>query len=250
MSLPGLRVDPKDLPAVAIVVGDPVRAERAAERLDDAREIARNREYATFVGARDGRRLAVVSHGVGAAGANVCFEELLRGGVRTLVRAGTCGAIAEGIGDGELIVASGAVREDAVTDHLMPLAYPAAADRRVVDALLAAAAHQGVAVREGLVVTEANLYPGIDPPRWQRYVGYGVLGVEMELSALLVLAAMRGARAGGILAVDGNLLDRDPRMSDYDPHREVVERGVEAMLEIALDAAAVFTRDAGGAGDT
>lgn len=261
--LPGLRLRPADVPPVAVVVGDPDRAERAAAGLEGAREVGRNREYRTFVGARDGVPLAVVSHGVGAAGANLCFIELLDAGVHTLVRAGTCGAIAHGIRDGDWIVATGAVREDAVTEHLVPLPYPAIADRRVTDALeraarrragydaSAASAERGAgqagrrAVRTGLVVTEANFYPWMATPRWQRYRGTGTLGVEMELSALLVLAAARGARAGGILTVDGNLLEKDPAMSDYDPHREVVETGVVEMLDVALEAAAALARDPG-----
>jgi uridine phosphorylase len=61
----------------------------------------------------------------------------------------------------------------------------------------------------------------------------------MEMSTLYVIAAMRGVRAGGILTVDGNLVEeRDADMSDYDPHRAVVAGGVTAMLEIAVDAAA------------
>lgn len=244
---------PVDLPSVAVVVGDPARAERAAEGLEGARPLGRNREYWTFVGSHAGARLAVVSHGVGAAGANLCFTELLDAGVRTLVRAGTCGAIAEGIGDGDWIVATGAVREDAVTEHLVPLPYPAIAHREVTSALERTARTRATdggraaagerSVRAGLVVTEANFYPGREPPRWQRYRGTGPLGVEMELSALLVLAAVRGARAGGILTVDGNLLEKDPSMSDYDPHRPVVEDAVSAMLEVALDAAAAVAGD-------
>ena len=59
--------------------------------------------------------------------------------------------------------------------------------------------------------------------------------------ALLVLAQMYGARAGGILTTDGNLVrDKNPNMSDYDPHREVVAEGKEQMLVIALEALAAL----------
>lgn len=239
--LPILCVSPAELTPVAIVVGDPGRAARVAALLDDAERIGANREYVTFSGTRGGVRLTVSSHGVGAAGANVCFAELLRGGVRTLLRAGTCGAIVEGVGDGDHIIATSAVREDAVSDHLMPPGYPAVADPVVSDALRAAARAAGTPVREGMVVTEANFYPGSEPPRWQRYRGYGPLAVEMELSSLYVLAAMNGARAGGILTVDGNLVEtRRADMTDYDPHRAVVQDGVGRMLEMAVHAAATL----------
>lgn len=244
--LPTLRVPAEDLAPVAIVVGDPERARATAELLEDAARVGHNREYDTWVGRRGKARITVASHGVGAAGANICFAELLRGGVHTFLRAGTCGAIAEGIRDGDAIIATSAVREDAVSDHLIPAGYPAVADRRVTESLLESARRHGLSAREGMVVTEANFYPGADPPRWERYRGQGPLAVEMEMCSLYVIAAMNGARAGGILTVDGNLVEeKRPDMSDYDPHRPVVADGVAAMLEVAVSAAAALARDSG-----
>lgn len=238
-TLPILRVAPRDLASVAIVVGDPDRARATAALLDDPVEIGSNREYLTLAGSRDGVSLIVASHGVGAPGANVCFAELFRGGVDTVIRAGTCGGIVEGVGDGDLVIATAAVREDGASDQLISPAYPAVADRRVVEALAATAARSGIACREGLIVTEATFYPGAYPPRWQGYTEYGALAVEMEMSALFVMASMHGVRAGGITAVDGNLVEtRNPDMSDYDPDRDVVRRAVSSMLEIAVQAAA------------
>lgn len=245
-SLPILRVSPRDLAPTALVVGDPARARAAAEFLDDVETVGRNREYLTLAGTRDGARLVVASHGVGAPGANVCFAELLRGGVRTFIRAGTCGAIVEDLKDGDLVIATSAVREDGASDQLIPLAYPAAADRRVTAALAAAGARAGAPAREGMVVTEATFYPGAFPPRWQSYREWGPVAVEMEMASLYVLASMYEARAGGILTVDGNLVGGNRSdMSDYDPHREVVSQGVAGMLEIAVAAAASLAQ-AGG----
>jgi uridine phosphorylase len=239
--LPLLKVHARDLTPHALVVGDPFRVRDAATLMSDVREIGSHREYCTLTGTVAGQRLTVASHGVGSGGANVCFMELLKGGAQVLIRAGTCGAMHATIDDGDLIIATGAVREDAATEHLMPLAYPAVADRHVVHALVQAAQRQGYTEPHvGLIVSVANFYPSaMLPSPWEKYVGYGVLGVEMELSALLVVAHMHGARAGGIVTTDGNLVRKpDPAMDGYDPHREVVARGKQAMLQIALAALA------------
>jgi uridine phosphorylase len=239
--LPLLKVHARDLAPYALVVGDPDRVRDAAALMSDVREIGNNREYLTVTGTFAGQRLTVSSHGVGVGGANVCFMELLKGGVRVLIRAGTSGAMRADIDEGDLIVATGAVREDAATEHLMPLAYPAVADRHVVHALVQAAQQHGYDdPHVGLLVSQANFYASdMLPAPWEKYVGYGVLGVEMELSALLVVAHMNGARAGGIVTTDGNLVRKqDPAMDSYDPHREVVARGKQAMLQIALEALA------------
>lgn len=240
---PILGVRAGDLPDRFVVVGDPTRAEAVADRLTGAIELGRNREYATFAGSHLGRRVGVASHGVGAAGAGVCFEELCRGGAGVIIRAGTCGGMQDHILEGTLVVATGAVRAEGFTDKLVPLGFPAVADHGVTAALRAAAGLIGARystspVFEGVVLTDSLFYPhgvlGSNLAMWQRA---GVVAVEMEAAALFVISSLHGVRAGTILAVDGNpLVEKDDDMSGYDPHRQVVKEAVETMVEIALDA--------------
>lgn len=238
--MPILGIRAGEVPARVLVVGDPARAQRTAARLDDARELARNREYVTFGGRLGGEDIGVVSHGVGSAGATVCFEELCRSGVRRLIRAGTAGGMQPHVRDGTLVVARGAVRQEGVTAHLVPSSYPALADLDIVLGLRAAAAAIGREVIEGVVLTNDLFYPhdvlGSDLPLWQRA---GVVAVEMECAALFITAALHGVSAGAILAIDGNpLAEEDDRMTAYDPHREIVTLTVDEMLTIALEATA------------
>jgi len=232
-----LRCSTADIAEVALVVGDPTRATALASRLDDSRQVGASREYHTFAGSVNGRPVTVCSHGVGAGGANVCFFELLNGGARVFIRAGTCGGLQPGIRDGHLVLATGAIREDGASEPLIPLAYPAACDRHLSSALAAAATDLRATCHEGLVVTSANFYSGWQPPPWRKYTPHGALAVEMELASLLVVAAMHGARAAGILTVDGNLVEEnDPLMTDYDPDRQIVRDGVSAMLDVVVEA--------------
>ncbi len=237
-----LQVRPRDLSSHALVVGDPQRAADAARLLDDPRELAYAREYRTFAGTYRGKRVTICSHGVGASGANVCFAELFVGGVKTVIRAGTCGALVASIDDGDLIVATGAIREDGVSEKLIPLAYPALADRHVVAALEDAAATQPhLSLHVGVALTTATLYPGLLPPATDLWMRAGAVCVEMELATLLVMAGLSGVRAGGIFTSDGNLARAVTPALDpaaYDPHREIVSQGKDAMLRVALEALA------------
>ncbi|MFV0306326.1 MAG: nucleoside phosphorylase [Desertimonas sp.] len=237
-TLPILAARIDDVPERVLVVGDPGRAGRVAERLVDAREVSRNREYVMFRGVHDGTEVGVVSHGVGSAGAAVCFEELCRAGARRLIRAGTTGGLQPDVRDGALVIARAAVRDEGITHRLVPAGYPAVADVDVVQALRAAAADGGPPVVEGIVVTSDLFYPhevlGSDLALWQRA---GAIAVEMEVAALFVTASLHGVAAGAILTVDGNpLLAGDDDMSGYDPHRDVVRTATDRMLTIALDA--------------
>ncbi len=236
-TLPLLRLRPEDVARRVLVVGDPARAARAAALLDDPAKVGDNREYVTYGGGFEGHRVGVTSHGIGAAGAGLAFEELARGGARVIIRAGTCGAVSDGVADGDAVIATGAVRDEGLTPRLVPLGYPAVAHHRVIAALEAEAAREGAPAHSGLVLTSDLFYPsdalGQD---WKVWQASRVVAVEMEAAALFVVAALHGIRAGGIFAVDGNPTRAAEDMSEYDPHREVVAEGVDRILAVALRA--------------
>lgn len=228
-----------DIAPRAMVVGDPARAAKAAGLLEGARQIGENREYATFVGKYKGVDVTIASHGIGGAGAAVCFEELARSGVQRIIRSGTAGGLQPEVVDGHIVVATGAVRMDGVTHQMVPPEFPALADPELAVRLKQTAAAAGAPAHYGVVLTSAIFYPYdlvnvVDQHQWQRA---GVVAVEMEAATLFVVAALNGIEAGGVFAIDGNPLQQtDESMSDYDPHREVVTKAVDAALFTALEA--------------
>lgn len=238
LTLPILGVRAVDVAARALVVGDPERCVTTAERLDDVREVGRSREYVTFTGDYHGVPVTVSSHGVGSAGAAICFEELARAGVRRIVRAGTCGGLQPGVDDGHLVVGTAAIRDDGLTDRLVAIEWPAVADPALTLALQEEAEAADTTTHVGVIHTAANFYPDtLSPePRWRYFHRAGAVAVEMEFAALLVVAQLRGMDAGGIFTVDGNLLSAEADMSDYAPHRSVVTEGKDAMIAAALTA--------------
>ena len=236
--LPLLRARVSDLADRALVVGDPARAALVAERLDDVRQLTANREYHVYAGSWKGVPVTVASHGVGAAGAAVCFEELARGGVSRIIRSGTAGGIQPEVVDGAIVVATGAVRADGVSHQLVPTEFPAIATPELTIALKAASAQSGLNVHSGIVLTGDMFYPsdvitGIDHQMWQRA---GIVAVEMEAAALFVIASLHGIESGAVFAIDGNpLAAKDEAMDGYDPYREIVTRAVDGAFTAALD---------------
>lgn len=234
--LPVTRIPRTGLPPRAVVVGDPFRAERVAKRLDNPVGVAFAREYRTFRGSWQGVEVVVSSHGVGGPGAICLFQELADAGVTTMLRLGTAGAMQPGLGDGDLVIAEACVRDDGVTQQLVPPEYPAVCGPETVLALVAAAEERQAPHHRGLIWTRAAFYPGLLPVPMPAYVQAGVLAIEMELSALLVLGALRGLRTGGVLVIDGVAADELVGTTGYDPHRDVVAAGVERGMDVALDA--------------
>ncbi len=242
--LPIIGVRPADLPDAMLVVGDPARSEAVAQRLDDPVELARSREYVTFRGSYQGVPVGVTSHGVGASGAALAFEGLFRGGVKRVIRSGTAGGMQDDVVDGDVVIATAAVREDGYTDLVVPPGFPAVASLELTAGLVEAAAESSVAAHCGTVLTSSLFFPmdvlGGTLPMWQRA---GVMAVEMECSALFIVASQYRRQAGAVLAIDGNPLAKgDADMAEYEPNRAIVKTAVANCIDLSLAAVTAADR--------
>ena len=234
--LPILKVDESQIPERVLVVGDPGRLELVAKELKHTEVIGENREYKTMTGTFEGVDVAIISHGVGSAGAGVCFEEICRSNVKRIIRAGTAGGMQKEIKAGELVIAKGAVREDGLSGNLVPSSFPALASPKIVALMGQEAKKKNRSITEGIVLTSDMFYPheilGSNLPLWQRA---GVKAVEMEVATLFVICELRDVESGAILAIDGNPLEQDEgNMVTYDPHTDIVEKAMRDGVNIAL----------------
>lgn len=231
--MPTTRIPVGGISPFVIVCGDPFRAEVIANKLDDAVEIAYSREYRTFNGKFKGKDVTISSHGVGAPGAAVSFEELIKAGAKVIIRVGTAGSYTKDLPPGSLIIASSAVRADGLTKQMVPDGVPAVADFRVVHALNQVAEEKDVNFGTGMIVTLDAFYAGPVEFPHKLYKDSGALGAEMELSALYTIAQLRGVFAGGIVALDGYAY---ADMDNYNPHKDFVAKAIEDEIQIALEA--------------
>lgn len=236
---PHLKLAEGQISPYVIVCGDPGRAERIAALCEESKELAYNREYRTFLCTYKGQKITITSHGVGSAGASICFEELIKIGAKVIVRVGTCGSLQDDLQQGDHIIATGAIREDGVTPLLIPQGYPAIADLEVSQAIEKACQAESAPYQRGIMLTSDVFYPGILPGSLELYSKAGVPGVEMECSALFIIASLRKVRAGAIATIDGNPLKWDD--GDYDPYGDKVTTGKARMLKIGLEAMAALS---------
>ena len=223
-------------PAV-IVGGDPARAERVAALLDGATLLSDRREYRAFRGDSGGLPVTVCSHGIGAPGAAIAFEELIAAGARRIIRVGTCGGLQPDLAAGDLVVATAAVQNTGYGRETVPDGYPAAADPALTLALARAVDEAGRAARRGIVLSRDNFYPGVAAPAAPDYRTLSaarVLAVEMECAALFLVGSLREVATAAILVVDGNVLAAGESFDTYQPGQPVVAEGVSAAIACAL----------------
>ncbi len=231
--LPILKVTPEKINSRVIVCGDPERASKISQKFDSTEEVSFNREYRLINGKLGDEEITVVSHGVGAAGAAVCFKELVKGGAKEIIRVGTAGSLDPEITDGDVVIATGAIREDGVGSQLVSQSYPAIADYRLVDDLNKSADELGYRPRSGIILTVGAFYPELEDLPSGYFSNTDAVAVEMEASILFLIASLNGIRAGGVMAIDGMAVDFDA--DSYDPHRDLVAEGIDKAIEIAVD---------------
>jgi uridine phosphorylase len=212
-----IRCNEGDVADYVMLPGDPARAAAIAEHLDDARHVASFREFTTYTGLYAGVGVTVTSTGIGGPSTAIAIEELVQLGAKTLLRIGTCGAMHPDAHVGDLIIASGAVRDDGASRQYAPIEFPAIASSDVVQALRQAATARGLAHHVGVVHTTDSFYAQHEPARMpigpeleQRHGTYRRLGVlcsEMETATVLVVGGgALSRRVGSVLAVAGNRL--------------------------------------------
>ena len=99
-----IRCRPGDVARSVLLPGDPARARRIAQQLDDARLIAENREYVVFTGMTAGVPVSVCSTGIGGSSAAIALEELRNVGAEVFIRVGSAGGRRPDIPIGSLVV--------------------------------------------------------------------------------------------------------------------------------------------------
>jgi uridine phosphorylase len=249
-----LEVSDDDVAAAVLLPGNPERVSKVTDAWDDATVVAEHREYRTATGAYDGTPISVTSTGIGSPSAAIAVEELARVGANTLIRVGSCGAIQPEIDVGDLIITSGAVRQESTSSEYVRDDYPAVADHAVVAALAAAAERLGYDYHVGLTASTDSFYAGQSREGFRGFRGRdseadieelveaGVLNFEMEASAILTLAGIYGLRAGAVCTV---YADRTTGEFRVEGERRAARTASEAVSILAAMDERVADSDAG-----
>lgn len=199
--MPHIRL-PKDLGVdCALLPGDPARADTVASHLEDAELLASNREFRSWRGTYKGKKVLVTSTGIGAASCAIAVEELIQCGVRNLIRIGSCGALLPECALGDLILVTGAIRDDGTSTAYVEAQYPAIPDFDLLSACRESAAAEKIPYHMGICRSHSCLYGDRNPELYSYWTGKRAVASDMETAALFVLGSLRGVRTASILNV-------------------------------------------------
>jgi purine-nucleoside phosphorylase len=225
---------PGDIAERVLLPGDPMRAKWIAETfLKDPVCYTQVRGMLGFTGTWQGVPVSVQGSGMGMPSASIYTHELINEyGAKSLIRIGSCGALAEDLHLGDVIAAIGSatdsnmnrVRFDGLID------YAPVADFSLLRTAADVADRRGVALRVGPILAADAFYTD-RPDLYDTLADYGVLAVEMESAAIYTIAARYGAKALTILTVS----DHIKRGDKMDAAQR--EQGFSDMVQIGLDTA-------------
>ena len=209
-----LKCHPGELGEYCLLPGDPGRCEKIAKYFDKPEFFSSNREFTIYRGYLGGERVSVCSTGIGGPSAAIAVEELAACGVKSFIRVGTSGGIALKVCSGDVVIATGAVRQDGTSHEYAPAEFPAVSDFELTTALVEAARNLELPYHTGVVQSKDSFYGQHSPSRmpiaselaqkWEAWRRLGVLASEMEAAAIFTVCASLGLSAGAVFHVIWN----------------------------------------------
>lgn len=186
----------------AILPGDPGRINIIKKYLDNAKEVAYNREFRSVIGTYKGVEIIVTSTGIGCPSAAICVEELSNLGTEYFIRIGTCGGLLKEMQSGDIVIPFGAMRSEGTTKEYLPIEFPSIADLNLTKSLELSANDLNVIPFFGINRTHDSFYEPMDNFIQLKKYGNSLVSSEMECSAIFLTAMLRNKKAGAILIVN------------------------------------------------
>ena len=236
-----IAVAPGEIGEYCILPGDPGRCAKIAAHLENPVHVSTNREYEIWNGKLGDKTVTVCSTGIGGPSTAIAVEELVACGAKTLIRVGTCGGISLDVKCGDVVVASGAVRQDGTSHEYAPPEFPAVPDIYTTAAMFGAARSLGYNVHVGVVQSKDSFYGQHSPKRmptsasllekWEAWKRLGVLASEMEAATLFVVGAALGVKTAACFHVVWNQERADAGLDTAADESHDTEAAIKVAIE-------------------
>jgi purine-nucleoside phosphorylase len=197
MATPHISAENGDFAPDVLMPGDPRRAKRIAETFfDNAKLVTEVRGILGYTGTFKGKPVSVLASGMGVPSMAIYATELARNyDVKRIIRVGTIGAMAPHLKLGDVIAASSAHTDSAMTDRWVPgVSLSHAPDFSLLRKAVEYGESNGKPIHVGPVFTGDSFYNS-DQSVTPALMKHGTLGTDMEAAGLYALALREGFAA-------------------------------------------------------
>lgn len=230
--LDSLQFRPGDFGEVALVSGQKQRAELCLKYLENPVKNFTFLGYTFWTGTFKGKKVTVGNGGFYAPDSAFVTELLTTGGIETLIRLGSCGALDEKIKIGDYILADQAIRGDGATGYYVDKDFVPKAD-------------QGITSLIENELKSASFYKG---PVWttdamfketkeivNSFIKKGAVAVDMVTSPFLTIGNIYNKKTAAVLSVSDNLITGELGFANYkffESQLKMVELAFNALEKI------------------
>ena len=167
-------------------------------------------------------------------------QDLPKLGVKAAIRVGTAGSAVPQVKPGDLVIASGAVRDEGVSHKFIPAQFPAVPNADLTETLRRIANDSSSNSHTGILHTsDAFTCPGLGELQ-SMYAEAGVLAFEMEAAAVLVVAGISNLPAACIVSIDGYV--SNVAAGNTMPDSAARDTGLTNAITIALETLLVHAK--------
>ena len=202
-----------DFGEIALISGQQHRAKMCLEKLENYVKNFTFLGYTFWTGFYKGRKVTVGNGGFYAPDSAFVTEFLCVGGINTLIRLGSAGALREDINVGDYILATDIIRGDGATKYYVDDNYVSKVDNEVTSKIEEVFTTAGTLHRGGVWTTDALFRETkeiVNP-----YIEKGAIAVDMVTSPFVTVANIYKRKAAAVLAVSDNLITGTLGFADY-----------------------------------
>ncbi len=235
--MPHIRLGNEINTRLAILPGDPGRVERIAEYFTDISDFGMAREYRSIAGNYKGTRILAMSTGMGGPSAAIAVEELKKLGVEWIIRIGSSGSLKEEVKVGDLVIVTGAIRDDGTSRGYIEPEFPAVSDYTLLTLLKNNAEELGISYKLGICRSHDTMYSDRNPDLYRKWSKTPAMASDMETATVLTVASLRGVHAASVLnTVSGFQSDVPSSVGKYADEEKLSMIGEKNEIIIALEA--------------
>jgi purine-nucleoside phosphorylase len=229
---PHLEFNLEDISNIVLMPGDPLRAKYIAENfLENAKQINSVRNMLGYTGYYNGKRISVISSGMGIPSMGIYSYELFKFyNVEKIIRIGTCGTYTN-LNLNDVILVENSCSESSyrlVADDVEGDII--SSSKNINEVIEETAKINGINIVRGNIHC-SDVFYGRSTNYKNLVEKYNCLGVEMETYSLFHNADIFKKEASCILTVT-DILSTNEKLSKHDR-----EKSLNTMIKLALDSA-------------
>lgn len=224
-----LQFRPGDFGEIGIISGQEQRAQRCLQYLENPVKNFTFLGYSFWTGTHKGKRVTIGNGGFFAPDSAFVTELLCEGGIKTLIRIGSCGALKHQMQIGDFVIVDKVIRGDGATRYYVDDEFSPMVDRDLTSQLERVFKNIG-SVHQGPIWTTDALFRETKEIV-NSYIAKGAICVDMVSSPFITVANLYKVRAAVVVAVSDNLITGELGFADF-RFFEAEEKMTKAAFEL------------------